>query len=124
MRFKFMQFDFIDFCEPEKVTIRAIHLIENIFPDFSQSAFHHLHPQTHSSLIMEAASASAEALKQQIKDTENELAALKAQLAQVENPSSSPFHDGTAPRTWPLSNEEYTRYGRQMIVPNVGIQGR
>lgn len=24
---------------------------------------------------------------------------------------------------WPLSSEEYKRYGRQMIVPNIGIQG-
>jgi adenylyltransferase/sulfurtransferase len=24
---------------------------------------------------------------------------------------------------WPLSSEEYKRYGRQMIIPNIGIQG-
>ena len=25
---------------------------------------------------------------------------------------------------WPLEAEEYTRYGRQMIMPEVGLQGR
>jgi len=26
-------------------------------------------------------------------------------------------------KKWPLELEEYKRYGRQMIVPNIGIQG-
>ena len=28
------------------------------------------------------------------------------------------------PRAWPLHAEEYTRYGRQMIIPEIGLEGR
>ena len=28
------------------------------------------------------------------------------------------------PQTWPLHAEEYTRYGRQMIMPEIGLEGR
>ncbi|KAH8657566.1 molybdenum cofactor synthesis protein [Tricladium varicosporioides] len=82
---------------------------------------------------MEGSSISAEALKQQIAAAENELRSLKDQLARVEIQA----HDSTkqaveepgeirpvTQRKWPLSQEEYKRYGRQMIVPNVGIQGQ
>ena len=31
--------------------------------------------------------------------------------------------DGTRQK-WPLSKEEYKRYGRQLIMPEVGVQGR
>jgi hypothetical protein len=82
--------------------------------------------------IMESANASAEALRKQIEVTEAELARLKAQLAQVEatkdleklSIEKEPdlvTQDGE--RRWPLLLEEYKRYGRQMIVPSVGIQG-
>jgi len=27
------------------------------------------------------------------------------------------------PRRWPLENNEYTRYGRQLIMPEIGLQG-
>jgi hypothetical protein len=84
---------------------------------------------------MDSATQSADALRKQIAATEEELKILKAQLASVE------AHDGTngvekslqglevddvGPVThgkWPLSAEEYKRYGRQMIVPSIGIQG-
>ncbi|KAH6671376.1 molybdenum cofactor synthesis protein-like protein [Halenospora varia] len=82
---------------------------------------------------MEGSNISAEALKQQIAATEKELRSLKDQLARVE----AQAHDATrsvveepekrspvTQRKWPLSQEEYKRYGRQMIVPNVGIQGQ
>jgi adenylyltransferase/sulfurtransferase len=29
-----------------------------------------------------------------------------------------------APNTWPLSQQEYKRYGRQLIMPEVGLQGQ
>jgi hypothetical protein len=59
---------------------------------------------------------------------------LKRQLADIETRESTPKTEqlaqtvagelGDAPeRKWPLSQEEYSRYGRQMIVPSVGIQG-
>jgi adenylyltransferase/sulfurtransferase len=82
---------------------------------------------------MDAATQSAEALKRQIAATEEELKRLKEQLAVVEAQSSteeavdglklgatrSPVTTGK----WPLGLEEYKRYGRQMIVPHIGIQG-
>jgi adenylyltransferase and sulfurtransferase len=81
--------------------------------------------------IMEVATQSAEALKRQIATTEEELKRLKEQLAVVEAQSSiekavDGFELGAGPVTtgkWPLELEEYKRYGRQMIVPNIGIQG-
>lgn len=81
---------------------------------------------------MESANAGAEALRKQIEVTEAELERLKAQLAQVEatqgleNLSIGSEPDLVTQETqqkWPLSLEEYKRYGRQMIVPSVGIKG-
>jgi adenylyltransferase/sulfurtransferase len=83
---------------------------------------------------MESANASAEALRKQIEATEAELARLKAQLSQVEAGAVSQRIDGlsigeenaslvTQQKQWPLLPEEYKRYGRQMIVPSIGIQG-
>jgi chromosome segregation ATPase len=81
---------------------------------------------------MESANASAEALRKQIDVTESELERLKAQLAQVEADAVSQKIDESSARQndarlvtkqWPLLPEEYKRYGRQMIVPSVGIQG-
>jgi adenylyltransferase/sulfurtransferase len=74
---------------------------------------------------MEAANTSAEALRAQIAATESQLQTLKSQLAEIEEKENAETN-GTDPVTqskWPLSQEEYKRYGRQMIVPGVGIQG-
>lgn len=82
---------------------------------------------------MEAANASAQALREQILATEAQLHKLKNELAQVEasagargfsnsSLSESPVTQQNGKR-WPLSEEEYKRYGRQMIVPSIGIQG-
>ena len=84
---------------------------------------------------MDSVTASAEALRRQIAVTEEELKKLKEQLAKVESkdvsPSSfelsKPEKNVTGPVTlakWPLLPEEYKRYGRQMIVPSIGIQGK
>jgi adenylyltransferase/sulfurtransferase len=84
---------------------------------------------------MDAASQSAETLRKQIAATEEQLRRLKEQLASVEAfhgvedieiaLGDCSIHDaGLVTNTkWPLSPEEYQRYGRQMIVPNIGIQG-
>lgn len=80
---------------------------------------------------MESANAKAEALRRQIQATEAKLVRLKRQLAQVEGAAISQRITGLSlqdPATqqdkrWPLLPEEYKRYGRQMIVPSVGIQG-
>lgn len=78
---------------------------------------------------METVEATAEALKKQINAAEQELAVLKQQLHQVNSRRPQVTHheqpDGleeTYP--WPLSDDEYKRYGRQMIVPHMGIQGK
>jgi adenylyltransferase/sulfurtransferase len=82
---------------------------------------------------MEAANASAQALRNQILATETELQKLKQELAQVEASAAFPglqdlsVSDGPGTQQngnqWPLSEEEYKRYGRQMILPGIGIQG-
>lgn len=85
---------------------------------------------------MEAASISAETLRTQIATAEKQLKALKDQLAGLEsadkadNQPPQPRHDEQLENstngkstTWPLTQEEYNRYGRQMVVPSIGIQG-
>ncbi|KAH8602616.1 hypothetical protein B0O99DRAFT_498519 [Bisporella sp. PMI_857] len=76
---------------------------------------------------MDSANIRAEALRKQIQDTEEQLHALRDQLAQLEayNSTESATQDLSISETkWPLSSEEYRRYGRQMIVPSIGIQGQ
>jgi hypothetical protein len=106
-------------------------------PGFSETIFisTQLYFYFETTATMDSATQSADALRRQIAATEEELKRLKAQLASVE------AHDGTngvekslqdldvddaSPVThgkWPLSADEYKRYGRQMIVPSIGIQG-
>jgi adenylyltransferase and sulfurtransferase len=85
---------------------------------------------------MEAAKISAEALRNQIAATEKQLQELRDQLAGLEYIDKAdaqppqPCEDGQlqdpgkrdVPK-WPLTQEEYSRYGRQMIVSSIGIQG-
>jgi adenylyltransferase/sulfurtransferase len=80
---------------------------------------------------------SVQSIKQKIIDTEAELIHLKQQLAKLElNQDASsdakeaqpcePVEDDASingESRWPLTAEEYNRYGRQMIVPSIGIQG-
>src|SRR4051794_24324466 len=81
---------------------------------------------------MESANSEAEALKQLISATERNLEALKNQLAKVERRGQSDIHTAKLPdvletlkdNKWPLTADEYLRYGRQMIVPSIGIQGQ
>ncbi|KAI1158393.1 adenylyltransferase [Nemania serpens] len=77
-----------------------------------------------------------EALKAQISKTEEELQNLKTQLVALETTPSEPQAQvqtqtqSKAPerpsqeRRWPLSEEEYARYGRQLVLPSVGIRGQ
>lgn len=73
---------------------------------------------------METANASAESLRKQISETETQLKSLREKLAALEasHPSNSLKIEEPVTK-WPLSPEEYKRYGRQMIVPSIGIQG-
>jgi adenylyltransferase/sulfurtransferase len=84
---------------------------------------------------MEDIESRCASLRAQIAATETQLATLKQELEAAEktaaaaatgktNGASSevPAENGNK-RKWPLSGEEYKRYGRQMIVPQVGLQG-
>lgn len=71
-------------------------------------------------------------LRVQIAATEAQLASLKHELANAERAAAADSESADAQRTkeadqdtrrWPLLQEEYRRYGRQMIVPQVGLEG-
>jgi adenylyltransferase/sulfurtransferase len=64
-------------------------------------------------------------LRHRIHTLESELADLKRQLletkaAEVPNDPGASVGEWT----WPLDSEEYQRYGRQMIMRDIGLQGR
>ncbi|KKK26510.1 hypothetical protein ARAM_001004 [Aspergillus rambellii] len=72
-------------------------------------------------------------LRSQIAATEAQLAGLKRELQDAEEAALKSRTQGPAsavpdhrdlPRKWPLLGEEYRRYGRQMIVPQLGLQGQ
>ncbi|KAE8396034.1 hypothetical protein BDV23DRAFT_65960 [Aspergillus alliaceus] len=75
-------------------------------------------------------------LRAQIAATEAHLAGLKRDLESAEqaavnaraqdapNAIFTVDSQGGEKRRWPLLDEEYQRYGRQMIVPQVGLQGQ
>ncbi|KAI0404810.1 adenylyltransferase [Xylaria palmicola] len=85
---------------------------------------------------MDVVAGKIERLKAQISKTEAELQQLKTQLAELEAtppapPISSPETQEQDQPTetlqkwkWPLKEEEYARYGRQLILPSVGIKGQ
>lgn len=69
-------------------------------------------------------------LRAQIAATEAQLAGLKRDLANAEKTAATSEAAGKtngdtngAGGRWPLLQEEYRRYGRQMIVPQVGLEG-
>lgn len=69
-------------------------------------------------------------LRAQISATEAQLAGLKRDLANAEKVAESArstTHDQDSPNgsdhRWPLLQEEYRRYGRQMIVSQLGLEG-
>lgn len=75
-------------------------------------------------------------LRAQIAETDTLLAALKHQLESAENAAATLADKGIhetpdesidgqqSSGRWPLLAEEYRRYGRQMIVPQIGLQGK
>lgn len=77
---------------------------------------------------------SCVSLRAQIAATETQLAGLRRELEsaekaaleikkQEEDTKRDDHGDDRQPRDWPLLNEEYRRYGRQMIVPQLGLRG-
>ncbi|KAK7970663.1 Urmylation protein [Apiospora saccharicola] len=87
---------------------------------------------------MEPASSRAKKLRLQIAEAESELRELRLQLSQVEqrqeeappdqpsqsSPVTSVPPDIEPPWAWPLKQQEYERYARQLILPNVSVDGQ
>ncbi|KAI3320104.1 adenylyltransferase [Xylariaceae sp. AK1471] len=78
---------------------------------------------------MDTVTGKIERLKVQISKTEDELQQLKAQLAELESPPLEAQAQGQSTVIslewkWPLKEEEYARYGRQLILPSIGIKGQ
>ena len=80
---------------------------------------------------MESVNISADTLRKQIQIAESELSRLKQRLVEVEaiqdlkklSVENDPGPVTSDETKWPLLPGEYKRYGRQMIVPSIGIQG-
>ncbi|PLB35737.1 HesA/MoeB/ThiF family protein [Aspergillus candidus] len=60
-------------------------------------------------------------LRRRIADTEAQLARLRGELQDAERAATAAKTKSTR---WPMEDEEYARYGRQMIVPQVGLPGQ
>ncbi|KAI0383727.1 ThiF family protein [Hypomontagnella monticulosa] len=89
---------------------------------------------------MDEIASKAEILRLKIIQTEKELEDLRKQLKELESPvqnldtdqgpglASYPKHTTEAQWEsewkWPLKEEEYSRYGRQLILPTVGVRGQ
>ncbi|KZF26767.1 hypothetical protein L228DRAFT_243281 [Xylona heveae TC161] len=77
---------------------------------------------------------SIDSLQARVKGLERELSELKSDLAaanarpspSLETPTHPDSTDGLTPDgwTWPLAADEYKRYGRQMILPQIGLEGQ
>ena len=63
-----------------------------------------------------------ERLRLQIAKAEEELSNLKSELASAEAEALNGTSDKT-PWKWPLAPHEYDRYGRQLILSQVGLKG-
>ncbi|OTA69232.1 ThiF family protein [Hypoxylon sp. EC38] len=87
---------------------------------------------------MDSITNKAEQLRQKISETERELQDLRRQLAELDSIGQNLNADQDSGFTsdykrsvdslpewkWPLKEEEYSRYGRQLILPTVGIKGQ
>ncbi|KAB8078838.1 hypothetical protein BDV29DRAFT_187726 [Aspergillus leporis] len=69
-----------------------------------------------------ATEAQLAGLKRELENAEQ--VALKARAQDVPNPTATVSSQFNEKRRWPLLDEEYRRYGRQMIVPQMGLQGQ
>jgi adenylyltransferase and sulfurtransferase len=65
-----------------------------------------------------------EKLKLQIQETEDKLRELKSQLFEAEQETRIQSDSQPLGWKWPLEAFEYERYGRQLILPNVGVKGQ
>ena len=79
---------------------------------------------------IELCEARLESLKEQLAEAEWMKERLHSSYREAKNSTFSDSDRPTAERSdeestrWPLSAEEYKRYGRQLIMPEVGLKGR
>ncbi|KAI1106704.1 adenylyltransferase [Jackrogersella minutella] len=75
---------------------------------------------------MDSITNKAEQLRNEISETEKKLDDLRKQLSELESTApNTEFCAETVPDwKWPLKEEEYCRYGRQLILPTVAIKGQ
>lgn len=66
-----------------------------------------------------ASETQLEALKTQLQNLEQQMR--EARVAQLDVPATTHSHDTGK---WPLEPEEYKRYGRQLIMPEIGPRGQ
>ena len=66
-------------------------------------------------------------LCRRIEAIESQLSELREELKKLDNPTNHacmPVTTSLAAETkWPLDADEYRRYGRQMIIPEIGLEG-
>ncbi|KAK1716805.1 ThiF family protein [Colletotrichum acutatum] len=68
-----------------------------------------------------------EELRRKVAEAELDLKNLKEQLASAEKEAqeeASASSSSSQPWKWPLQPEDYERYGRQLIIPQVGVKGQ
>ncbi|KAF2453394.1 molybdenum cofactor [Lineolata rhizophorae] len=63
-------------------------------------------------------------LREEIASCETRLAELRTQLAAAEARSQTESRNEQKARKWPLEKDDYKRYGRQLILPEIGLQGQ
>lgn len=114
--------------------MRSFSLLLNSEPLFFPYRVDYCFSEIHVGLLMNGLEQTCASLRAQIAATEAQLAGLRRELETAEQAAAAAQHavhhdysintslpNGT--RRWPLEAEEYRRYGRQMIVPQLGIQG-
>lgn len=104
-----------------------------ICPSRVNFSFPHALTTTISTISMGSLDETCASLRAQITATEAQLAGLKRDLANAEQAAQAetattaeiqPEDRNGDGRRWPLLQEEYKRYGRQMIVSQVGLKGK
>lgn len=74
-----------------------------------------------------ACGGNADFIKTCVERTEKDLIRLRKDLARVEaeeQEARKQEAETKKPWKWPLEEDEYSRYGRQLILPGVGVEGK
>ena len=88
--------------------------------DSSQVSWNHAHP------LFETSNFKLRSLELQLIDLKSKLTRAECELVNGEFEEHGPrasLKSLELTKEWPLQGEEYRRYGRQLIVPEIGLQG-